>query len=136
MKRALIAGMAAFLCVVAVLEGRRESRDAIRVNIENMLRIQVAEGATGTGAPFAITYDAAGRITCLIFRTSAEPIGLQTCYDRMGRLIEAVDQTRPGAHFWSLRYDTGAAPVEINPLALTHLIHSPELYTVIPGYLP
>lgn len=121
MRRGLVAGMTLLLCIAAVAEGRWEGRNAIRVNVDNMLRIQVAEGATGTGVPFALTYDSAARVTCLVYRTDVSPIGLETCYDRLGRLIEAVDRTRASAHFWSLRYDVGAGPLEINPLALTHM---------------
>jgi hypothetical protein len=130
-----VAGFAVVLliAIAAVWEGRREGRHAVRVNIEQMLRIQTAEGATGTGAAFAITYDASARITCMIFRTPRAPVGLETCYDRVGRLMEALDGTRSGAHFWSLRYDIDAAPIEINPLALVHMR---TYYQVVPGYLP
>jgi hypothetical protein len=56
---------------------------------------------------------------CLLYRRGANPFALELCYDRTGRLEQAIDRRNfVSPTFWDLEYDPARAHHEISPQTL------------------
>jgi hypothetical protein len=58
---------------------------------------------------------------CLLYRRGANPFALELCYDRSGRLEQAIDRRNfVSPTFWDMEYDPARAPREISPRKLSN----------------
>ena len=61
---------------------------------------------------------------CLLWRRGANRFALELCFDRQGRVIEAIDRRRPGdPRIFSLREEPELASLRVNRRNADRLLH-------------
>jgi hypothetical protein len=80
-------------------------------------------GLSATAALTRGKHPSAYRLTafadCLLYPVGGDPYALELCFDRTGRLIEAIDRhPRDRTRIWSVRYRPSLSPVHRDPAAL------------------
>jgi hypothetical protein len=90
-RRAAAAAVVAFAAVVVILAGRWEQHRFVAEENRGMRAVLTAVGRLD--GPRISGYRL-GPPDCIAYSTSTSPYGLQLCFDRVGRLVEAVDRRR------------------------------------------
>jgi hypothetical protein len=107
------------VAVVAVVAGRWEGRRAAAEQNRGMRRTLAAVGAldsrTLSGYRLLPAFD------CLVYRRGANPLALEVCVDRSGRVVETIDR-RSGHRISSLRFDPAASAVRVDRAEVDRLL--------------
>jgi hypothetical protein len=59
---------------------------------------------------------------CLVYRSGRNPFALELCFDRAGRLVEAIDRRTQTRHISSLRSDPSASSVRVDRREIDRLL--------------
>lgn len=59
---------------------------------------------------------------CLTYRRGANPLALELCVDRTGRVVEAIDRRSYDRRIWSLRFDPGASTDRVSEREVRRLL--------------
>ena len=121
-RRALAAAAAAAVValVALVLVGRHEgSRHADEEN-RGIERIRRLVGPLDSPPPDL--YRLLPRFSCLLWRRGANRLALELCFDREGRVVEAIDRRSGTPRISSLREDPSAATVRVDRAEVDRLL--------------
>jgi hypothetical protein len=110
------------LIVACIPLGRWQAQRALAAERHKIERIAAMAGRLGSRPPTAYRlalYD------CLLYPIGRNPISLELCFDRHGRLVEAIDRAHIGylPKVGTLRYDPAGVPIVIAPARLLTLFH-------------
>jgi hypothetical protein len=59
---------------------------------------------------------------CLTYRRGSNVFALELCFDRSGRVVEAIDRRRFGRRIWSLRFDPSASTDRVDAAEVRRLL--------------
>ena len=59
---------------------------------------------------------------CLTYRRGANPLALELCVDRAGRVVEAIDRRSYDRRIWSLRFDPSRSSVRVSEPEVRRLL--------------
>jgi hypothetical protein len=59
---------------------------------------------------------------CLTYRRGTNPVALELCVDRRGRVVEAIDRRQFTRRIWSLRSDPSASTVHVDRAEVDRLL--------------
>jgi hypothetical protein len=120
-RRYLVAGAAALVALfVLVLVGRWERGHRARVQVDGMERVLETVGPLDNPSLTAFRYF--GEFQCLVYRRAPVRLALELCFDRQGRLIEAIDRRSGNPHFWSLRDDPTRSTIRVDRREVDRLL--------------
>ena len=113
-RRALL-GLLAILVILVfgLAAGRRESRNETARQLAGIDAVRAAVGPLAATRINAWRND--GRLVCLDYPSNGAPYALQLCFDRGGRLVEAVDRRGPQPVYWSVAYRPALARFTLGP---------------------
>lgn len=63
---------------------------------------------------------------CLTYRRGSDPLALEICVDRAGRVVQAIDRRGTHRMFWTLQFEPSAAPVRASYAEVAHLVRRME----------
>lgn len=130
----VLAGAVVAVLVLAVL-GRHE-RATANSHEENGIRATAA--LTDGRKPSA--YRLTAFADCLLYPVQGDPYALELCFDRRGRLIEAIDRhTRSHTRISSVRYHPSLSPIRRDPHSLFRELKAARAFpasTRFTGVLP
>jgi hypothetical protein len=109
---AVIAAVAAALAVLVAL-GRWEGDRHARAENRELAKMRALVGALDQPALDAYRLDVGFRFDCLLYRRGRNPYALELCFDRSGRLVEAIDRRGREPVIASLRDDPSAASIRV-----------------------
>jgi hypothetical protein len=112
------------LVAVSVVVGRWEARRHAAEENRGIARVRAAVGPLESRSLSA--YRRAPIFDCLLYRRGAHPYALELCFDRDGRIVEAIDRTGREPRIWSLREDPSRATLREDPRAVESLIERME----------
>jgi hypothetical protein len=107
-------GAAAVLLVALVLIGRWEGHRHERAEIRGMQRVFDLVGRLDNSSLDAYRIDIDFRFDCLLYRRGADPYALELCFDRSGRLAEAIDRRNDRIKISSLREHPEASTIRVD----------------------
>lgn len=110
------AAAAATLCVAVAAVGAYQSAAHTRDLRAGIRGIRAAAGPLE--GPRLAAFRIAWFGDCFAYRAGGSPYALEMCYDRSGRLIEAIDRRGGEPRFWNLRFDRDETPVTVPPQRL------------------
>lgn len=124
-RRATALRVALFALVVlgvCVPVGRWQDRRALaaeRAKIEHIEALVAPIGSRTATAYRLAAYD------CLLYPIGPDPYAIELCFDRSGRLVEAIDRRHVGfpPKVGTLRYDPAGSPILVPPARLLDLLH-------------
>lgn len=121
--RRVILGLLAVLVLLAVgvAVGRRESNHETARQLAGIDAVRAAVGPLDSKALDAWRDD--GMLACLDYASGPVPYALQLCFDRSGRLVEAVDRRGPQPVYWSIAYRPALARFSVGPNGFVNLAH-------------
>ena len=122
MSRRLALGVAAAVValVLLVLVGRHEgSRHADEEN-RGIARIRRLVGPLDSPPPDL--YRLLPEFSCLLWRRDGNKLALELCFDRDGRVVEAIDRRSGTPRISSLREDPSAATVRVDRAEVDRLL--------------
>ena len=127
-RRLLLAACGALaLVIVLVLVGRWERRRAIDAQVAGMKRVERLVGRLDQSALSG--YRRLPAFDCLVYRRGANPFALELCFDRGGRLVEAIDRRQSTRRIYSLRYEPASSPLRVDRREVDSLLrrmHAPR----------
>jgi hypothetical protein len=110
----VVAAGALIVCAAAVVGGRWETH---RFERSEGARMRAVWQLVSHSQPAA--YRLAAPVDCLLYARGKDPFALEVCFDSAGRLVDVIDRRDPAnSKRWSLRFDTGAAPLTVAPARL------------------
>lgn len=113
---ALVVVIAAAFVVVGRWEGRREAtREMHGFRIVQRL-VGPLDSKTLSGFRVFPAFD------CLTYRRGSNPLALEVCADRAGRVVEAIDRRTYDRRIWSLRFDPGASTDRVDRAEFDRLL--------------
>lgn len=132
---ALILSVVALACIPL---GRWQGQRAAAAERHKIERISAMVGPLGARTPTAYrlaTYD------CLLYSVGRDAYALELCFDRHGRLVEAINRAHVGqpAKVGTLRYDPAQASIIVAPERLLVLFHRAKALrrlSLVDGLLP
>jgi hypothetical protein len=62
------------------------------------------------------------RFNCLLYKRGTDRLALELCFDRDGRLVEAIDRRFGTPKIASLREDPGASTIRVDPAEIVRLL--------------
>jgi hypothetical protein len=107
----VVAALAALVALVLV--GRWEGRRHARAEVAAMRRTFDAVGPLDSRSLDAFRIDVDFKFDCLIYRRGANRYALELCFDRSGRLAEAIDRRHTKQRIASLREDPTASTIRV-----------------------
>jgi hypothetical protein len=136
LRRAVLALAAVVVAVLLLaLLGRHERASA---NSYEQRGVRATSELTTGKRPSA--YRLTAFADCLLYPVDGDPYALELCFDRSGRLIEAIDRhQRSHTRIWSVRYHPSLSPVRRAPAALFHELKAGRAFpasTRFTGVLP
>ncbi len=118
---AVAAAVAAVLVVALAPLGRWERGRADDEQLAGIARLR-AEVGYSLDSPTLAAYRLTRRLDCLLYERGGNPYALELCFDRDGRLIEALDRRRGEARVWSLRQDPTRATLRADVAELFRIL--------------
>lgn len=103
------AGLVLVVAVAMTLVGRWERERWIDTQVRGMQRIERIVGPLDQ--PALSGYRVLPAFDCLVYRRGTNPYALELCFDRSGRLVEAIDRLEATRRISSLRSDPGASTI-------------------------
>lgn len=115
----------AALVVVAVVTGivalgRWERRRQIDEELRGLARLQALVGPLDQRALSG--YRVQPGFDCLVYRRGANRFALELCFDRAGRLVEAIDRRSTERHIYSLRSGGAASTIRVDRAEVDRLL--------------
>ena len=108
--------MLAALVGVGRWERSRNARDQLR----GMERVRALVGPLDSRSLSG--YRVQAGFDCLVYRSGRNPFALELCFDRAGRLVEAIDRRTQTRHISSLRSDPSASSVRVDRREIDRLL--------------
>ena len=119
-RAALVAAAAVVVLAVLVLVGRHEgSRHADEEN-RGIERVRRLVGPLDSPPPDK--YRLLAKFSCLLWRRDGKALALELCFDREGRVVEAIDRRGATPRISSLREDPSAATVRVDRADVDRLL--------------
>jgi hypothetical protein len=118
---ALAVALAAVLLLL-VLVGRWEGRRHERAEVAGMRRVLALVGPIDNPTLNAYRIDIDFEFDCLLYRRGANRFALELCFDRSGRLAEAIDRRRGTSRIWSLREHPQASTIRVDRSEVVRLL--------------
>ena len=87
-----------------------------------MRRTFAAVGSLDNQSLSAYRIDIDFRFDCLIYRRGSNRLALELCFDRAGRLAEAIDRRSRKEKIASLREDPGASTIRVSRAEVVRLL--------------
>jgi hypothetical protein len=115
----VVAVVVAALVLIAAA-GRWERGREIDTQIDGMKRVRVLVGPLDQ--PALSGYRVEPAFDCLLYRRGANPLALELCVDRRGRLVEAIDRRTTPRHIYSLRSQPAAASIRLDRREVDRLL--------------
>lgn len=115
-----IIGLAALVALIPV--GRWESRRHAAQEIRGIRTVLAEIGQFDQPALDAYRLGVGPGMDCLLYRRGANPFALEFCFDRQGRVIEAIDRRGSSPRIWSIREEPSASNVRVDRAKLEGLI--------------
>lgn len=116
---AVFVALLAVLLALLVVVGRWEERRHARSENRGIARIRALVGPLDRADAYRIE---PGLFNCLLFRRGGNRYALELCFDRQGRVVEAIDRRRYPPTIASLREDHGAAKTRVDPAQVTAIL--------------
>lgn len=117
---ALVAAAVALALLVVV--GRWEARRHERAEIANLRRALALVGPLDNRSLDAYRVDIDFKFDCLLYRRGPNPYALELCFDRSGRLAEAIDRRSGKAEIASLREHPAASTIRVDRAEVVMLL--------------
>jgi len=118
----LVGAALAAVVVGLVFLGRWEGRRHERAEIAGMRRVFELVGPLDNRSLSAYRIDIDFEFDCLIYRRGPNRYALELCFDRSGRLAEAIDRRRSKEVIASLREDPGASTIRVSRALVVKLL--------------
>jgi hypothetical protein len=118
----LLAAAAVAVLVALVFVGRWEGDRHARAEIRAMQRTFEAVGRLDNPTLDAYRIDIDSRFDCLLYRRGSDRLALELCFDRRGRLVEAIDRRSGKPKIASLREDPGASTIRVDRAEVVRLL--------------
>lgn len=119
-RAALVAAAAVVVLAVLVLVGRHEgSRHADEEN-RGIERVRRLVGPLDSPPPDM--YRLLPKFSCLLWKRDGKQLALELCFDREGRVVEAIDRRGATPRISSLREDPSAATVRVDRADVDRLL--------------
>ena len=119
-RRALAALVVVAVLVGVVVLGRWERSRNADEQVRGMERVLALVGPLDQ--PALSGYRVQPNFDCLVYRRGANPFALELCFDRSGRLIEAIDRRRDDREIYSLRSDPSASTARVDRAEVDRLL--------------
>ena len=119
-RAALVASAAVAALVVLVLVGRHEGGRHADEENRGIERIRRLVGPLDSPPPDM--YRLLPKFSCLLWRRDANRLALELCFDREGRVVEAIDRRSGTPRISSLREDPSAATVRVDRAEVDRLL--------------
>jgi hypothetical protein len=114
---------AGFVVVLGlVFLGRWEGRHHERAEIAGMQRVLDLVGPLDNPSLSAYRIDIDFEFDCLIYRRGSNRYALELCFDRSGRLVEAIDRRRSKEYIASLREHPEASTIRVDRALVVRLL--------------
>ena len=117
---ALGAAAAVVVLVLLVLVGRWEGRRHADRENRGIERIRRLVGPLDSPPPDM--FRLLPKFSCLLWRRGANALALELCFDRDGRVVEAIDRRSGTPRISSLREDPSAATVRVDRARVDRLL--------------
>jgi hypothetical protein len=121
-KGVVLLAVALAALVALVLVGRWEGRRHARSELAAMRRTLQAVGPLDNPSLDAYRIDIDFRFDCLIYRRGTNRLALELCFDRAGRLAEAIDRRSGKPKIASLREDPEASTIRVSRPEVVRLL--------------
>ena len=118
-RSAVAAGLVA-VAVVLVAVGRLERSSQATREVHGFHIVQRLIGPLDS--PSLSGFRVLPGFDCLTYRRGANPIALELCVDRAGRVVEAIDRRRFVRRIWSLRFDPSASTDRVDRAEVDRLL--------------
>jgi hypothetical protein len=120
LRRILLAAAVLALAAALLVVGRWERRQQVDGQIRGLERIAAAVGPLDQASLTGYRVEAA--FDCLVYRRGRNPYALELCFDRAGRLVEAIDRRTARPHYYSLRAEPSASTVRVDRAEVDRLL--------------
>ena len=120
-RAALVAAAAVVALVLLVLVGRHEGGRHADEENRGIERIRRLVGPLDSPPPDM--YRLLSKFSCLLWRRDGNRRALELCFDREGRVVEAIDRRSGTPRISSLREDPSAATVRVDRAEVDRLLH-------------
>jgi hypothetical protein len=135
-RRAALVFAVAVVAVLALAVLGRHERATANSHEENGIRATTALTHGLKPSAYRLTAFA----DCLLYPVASDPYALELCFDRRGRLIEAIDRhTRSHTRVSSVRYHPSLSPIRRDPQSLFRELKAARAFpasTRFTGVLP
>ena len=122
-RRALLVVIGALVALgLLVVVGRWEGRRHERAEIAGMRRVLALVGPLGNRSLDAYRIDIDFEFDCLLYRRGSDHFALELCFDRSGRLAEAIDRRSGKPRIWSLREHPSASTIRVDRSEVVRLL--------------
>ena len=112
---AIVAGLAAAILVALVPVGRWERGRHVDSELRGLRRLQALVGPLDQSSLAAYRVNVGFGFDCLLYRRGRNRFALELCFDRQGRLIEAIDRRGAGdPEIASLREEPAASTIRVD----------------------
>lgn len=128
---ALIVPLVLAAAVALVAIGRWERTRAIDRTLAGIEQVRNAALRSHT-RPDA--YRLAETQDCLLYGDKVNPFGLELCYDRQGRLVEAIDRRAASTTIYDLRWSPASARIRVDPRKLSDTLRRMKAFVHL--YVP
>jgi hypothetical protein len=119
---ALVLAVTVAVLAGLVLVGRWEGRRHERAEIVGMRRVFNLVGSLDNPSLSAYRIDIDFQFDCLLYRRGTKRDALELCFDRSGRLAEAIDRRSDIAFFASLREHPQASTIRVDRALVVKLL--------------
>jgi len=123
--RRVVLAAALALAVLAALVpvGRWERGRHVREELRGLRELQALVGPLGSPSLSAYRVGVGFGFDCLLYRREGNRFALELCFDRQGRLIEAIDRRRRGdPRIASLREEPSASTIRVDRALVDRLL--------------
>ncbi len=120
-RRALLAAAAAVVLLAGLVAlGRWERQRQIDRQVRGMASIQALVGPLDASSLSG--FRALPAFDCLTYRRGPNPFALELCFDRRGRLVEAIDRRTSTRHIYTLRSEAAASSIRVDRVEVDRLL--------------
>jgi hypothetical protein len=99
-------------------EGRRHDHD----EVARMRHVVALVGRLDNASLDEFRIDIDFKFDCLLYRRGANPAALELCFDRSGRVVEAIDRRTGKSRFASLREQPQASTIRFDRAEVVRLL--------------
>lgn len=118
--RSLVAAGLVAVAAVLVAAGRLERSSQASREVNGFHVVQRLIGPLDSPSLSGFRVEPA--FDCLTYRRGANPLALELCVDRAGRVVEAIDRRRFVRRIWSLRFEPAASTDRVSRAEVDRLL--------------